>query len=202
MSKTGCTEIRGGYTEIHGEKKRFLPNLSVNLRVILRVSPCHLLKLLLLPLALLLFSGQVYAQRPVSEVTDNEVNEVAKDMYCPTCENIPLDLCPTQNCADWREIIRQQLADGQSKEEIIDYFAERHGEQVRSSPPRYGIYWFAWLIPVFGVGVAAIFFGRYVWNLQKQPKQRPSTKVKPPVETIAKDDYLARVEKELRKKDE
>jgi cytochrome c-type biogenesis protein CcmH len=152
--------------------------------------------------ALILFSGQVYAQRPVSEVTDNEVNEVAKDMFCPTCENVPLDLCPTQACSDWRAIIRQQLADGESKEEIIDYFAERYGEQVRSAPPRYGVFWYFWLMPIVGVGVAAVFFGRYVWNLQKQPKQRPTAKEKPPVGSVAKDDYLARVEKELRKKDE
>jgi cytochrome c-type biogenesis protein CcmH len=208
MNEISYTEIRGGdvasLREIHGEEKkgRFLSHLSANLRAILRESPRHLLKILLLPLALLLISGQVYAQRPVSEVTDNEVNAVASDMFCPTCENIPLDVCPTQACADWRQIIREQLAEGRSKEEIIDYFVERYGEQVRSAPPRYGVFWYFWLMPIVGVGVAAVFFGRYVWHLQKQSAQRPSTKVKPPVESVATDDYLARVEKELRKKDE
>ena len=27
--------------------------------------------------------------------TDDEVNAVARQMYCPVCENIPLDVCPT-----------------------------------------------------------------------------------------------------------
>jgi cytochrome c-type biogenesis protein CcmH len=183
--------------EIHGEEKgRFLFNLSANLRAILRDSPRHFLKLLILPLALLWFGGQAHAQQPVGAVTDNEVNEVARDIYCPVCENVPLDVCPTQACSDWRAIIRQQLAEGQSKEEIIDYFAVRYGEQIRSAPPRYGIFWFFWLIPVLGVGLAAIFFGRYVWQLQK----RPSTNRQPVVTAVAKEDYLAQIEEELGKK--
>jgi cytochrome c-type biogenesis protein CcmH len=169
---------------------------SVNLRLILRVSPNHLFKLLLLPLALLWAGGQVHAQQPVNAVTDNEVNEVARDIYCPVCENVPLDVCPTQACADWRSIVRQQLAEGQTKEEIIDYFAVRYGEQIRSAPPRYGVFRFFWLIPILGVGLAAIFFGRYFWQLQK----RPSTSKQPDVTAVAKEDYLAQVEKELGKK--
>jgi len=33
------------------------------------------------------------------KVTDDAVNSVAKELYCPVCENIPLDVCPTQACA-------------------------------------------------------------------------------------------------------
>ncbi len=30
--------------------------------------------------------------------TDDEVNRIAKQLYCPVCENTPLDVCPTQAC--------------------------------------------------------------------------------------------------------
>ena len=30
--------------------------------------------------------------------TDDDVNAVAKQLYCPVCENTPIDVCPTQAC--------------------------------------------------------------------------------------------------------
>ena len=38
--------------------------------------------------------------------SDDEVNAIARKMYCPVCENVPLDVCPTQACMEWRELIR------------------------------------------------------------------------------------------------
>ena len=39
-----------------------------------------------------------YAQ-DTSPVTDDEVNALAQELYCPVCENVPLDVCPTRACA-------------------------------------------------------------------------------------------------------
>jgi cytochrome c-type biogenesis protein CcmH len=30
-----------------------------------------------------------------STPTDDEVNAIAKQLFCPVCENTPLDVCPT-----------------------------------------------------------------------------------------------------------
>jgi cytochrome c-type biogenesis protein CcmH len=67
-------------------------------------------------------------------ITDNEVNDVAEDMYCPVCENIPLDACGTAACDDWREEIRLFLSNGMSEEEIRMNFVERFGDQVLDTP--------------------------------------------------------------------
>jgi cytochrome c-type biogenesis protein CcmH/NrfF len=50
----------------------------------------------------------VQAQQPIP--SDDEVNAIARQLFCPICENTPLDVCPTQACHDWRELIRQMLA--------------------------------------------------------------------------------------------
>ena len=52
----------------------------------------------------------VSAQQPTP--SDDEVNAIARQLYCPVCENTPLDVCPTQACAQWRDLIRQMLAEG------------------------------------------------------------------------------------------
>jgi cytochrome c-type biogenesis protein CcmH len=95
--------------------------------------------------------GEPEEPPPTSGVTDDEVNAVAAQLYCPVCENIPLDVCGTQACADWREEIRTMLADGRSEEEVITYFAERYGRRVLVTPDARGIDMLVWVLPPVGV---------------------------------------------------
>lgn len=67
-------------------------------------------------------------------VTDDDVNDVASKLYCPVCENIPLDTCGTAACQDWRYEIRLQLENGQNEQQIIDDFITRFGERVVGTP--------------------------------------------------------------------
>lgn len=67
-------------------------------------------------------------------ITDDDVNAVAKKLYCPVCENIPLDACGTLACQDWRYEIRLQLEAGMTEQEIIDDFIMRFGERVVGTP--------------------------------------------------------------------
>ena len=71
----------------------------------------------------LLVAGAVSAQQPTP--SDDQVNAIAKQLYCPVCENIPLDVCPTTACAQWRELIRQKLDDGWTEQQIKDYFVQQ-----------------------------------------------------------------------------
>jgi cytochrome c-type biogenesis protein CcmH len=149
-------------------------------------------------LGLLLIVGTAGAQEGTRPVSDDEVNAVAKELYCPVCESTPLDVCPTQACADWREVIRQQLSEGRSEEEIRTYFVEQYGDRVLAAPPRRGFNWLVWLGPVVGVLVGLLFFGRYMVGL-KRPVQAANS---PPIEIAsAQDDYIGRLEQELRERD-
>jgi cytochrome c-type biogenesis protein CcmH len=77
----------------------------------------------------------VYAQDGnVRAVTDDEVNAIAKKLYCPVCENITLDTCGTAACADWRYEIRLQLESGSTEEQIVEDFVRRFGDRVVGTP--------------------------------------------------------------------
>ena len=76
--------------------------------------------------------GMVSAQD--RKVTADDVNAVAKQLYCPVCENIPLDNCGTAACADWRYEIQLQLEAGVTEQEIIDDFVYRFGDRVVGTP--------------------------------------------------------------------
>ena len=91
-----------------------------------------LLSILLFGTALLLVAGIAGAQDQV--VTADDVNAIAKKLYCPVCENIPLDTCGTAACQDWRYEIQLQLEDGLTEQEIIDDFVRRFGDRVVGTP--------------------------------------------------------------------
>ena len=157
---------------------------------------------------LLMMTTAVSAQEQDQDVTDDEVNAVAKQLFCPTCENTPVDVCPTQTCSDWRADIRQQLAEGRSEPEILAYFADYYGPEVLASPPREGFGLVAWYLPVVVVLVAVVGFGWYFYRLQQagqQQKMRTATTAVVPNSPLSEnspaphDKYRDELEQELKK---
>ena len=88
---------------------------------------------LMLVVALFIFIAGI-ASAQDNTVTDDDVNEIAGKLYCPVCENIPLDACGTAACADWRYEIRLQLEDGMAEQDVIDDFVRRFGDRVVGTP--------------------------------------------------------------------
>lgn len=103
------------------------------------------------------------------DVTDDEVNDVAKGLYCPVCESTPLDACPTQACADWRELIKEQLASGMSKQEIFEYFSVQYGDGVLAEPPRRGFSLVLWIAPIVAVLLGGVVFVNMMRGLKEAP---------------------------------
>lgn len=114
-----------------------------------------------------LFTAIANAQQ---EVSDDEVNAVAKKLYCPVCENTPLDVCPTQACKDWRELIRQQLSQGWTEQQVLDYFAATYGPQVLAQPPITGFFVLVWILPILALTGGGIFLWRLVRRWQNSPR--------------------------------
>jgi len=167
------------------------------------------LSTIFLLLMLILLSG-IYrtaaGQDPQPTPSDNEVNRVAKQMYCPVCENIPLDVCPTQACSEWRELIRLKLSEGWSDEQIKDYFAEQYGDRVLAEPPRKGLNWLVYIIPLlFIAGGTAVVLT--VLTTMKRRTSPPGTTMiygSGPVSPVAPggledEHYLKELEEELQK---
>jgi cytochrome c-type biogenesis protein CcmH len=130
-----------------------------------------------------------------SAITDDQVNAVAHQLYCPICQNISLDVCPTTACANWRQLIRQELAAGWSNQQIKDYFASQYGSQVLPEPPLQGFNWLAYLLPLL-VFLLVLFVG---WRVIRRLRRR-SASAAPLQPTIQNDPYVARLEEELRQR--
>ena len=132
-------------------------------------------------------------------VSDDEVNAVAKDLYCPVCPNTPLDVCETQACKDWRDEIRTQLEAGWSEEEVVDYFVERYGERVLAEPRRGGFTSLVWILPVVAVllGLALVVQALRSWRGRRQQDlSAGASSPAGPVAGVSPEDR-ARIEREL-----
>ncbi len=139
------------------------------------------------------FASPALAQENVP--TDDEVNAIARKLYCPVCESTPLDVCPTQACHEWRELIRTMLAEGKTEEEITQYFVDQYGARVLAEPPKEGFFWLIYLLPpaVILVGAVILFRSLKEWTKPKAAAPVQSTA------QVQKDDYVSRFEEELKK---
>lgn len=161
----------------------------------LRITNYGLLLAMLFALVVsLLFATTVFAQDDMP--TDDEVNAIAKELYCPVCESTPLDVCPTEACRQWRELIRTQLAEGKSEEDIKQYFVTQYGARVLSEPPNR---WASYLVPVaaFLAGAFMLYRGFRMWL---KPVGAGSASPTEEAEVVPQDDYIRRMEEELKKR--
>lgn len=97
------------------------------------------------------------APAALSEAVPPEaVAAVARELNCPLCQGYNLQDCPLTVCAQMRELIAQQLAAGQTADEIKAGFVADYGPQVLNAPPTRGIYLTAWVLPVVILALGAL----------------------------------------------
>src|SRR5512143_4179847 len=119
--------------------------------------------LMLAVVTTLLLATVIVALAQGKTPTDDEVNAVAKKLYCPVCPNTPLDVCETKACQDWRQQIRDQLTAGWNEEQIIAYFVAQYGERVLAEPQRGGFTSLVWVLPVVALVLGLVV----VWQILK-----------------------------------
>jgi cytochrome c-type biogenesis protein CcmH len=160
----------------------------------------YLFRFTLYTLLLFAFATPLLAQ---DNISDDEVNEVAKGLYCPVCESTPLDVCPTLACADWRELIRAKLVQGETPADIYAYFAQQYGDGVLAEPPRSGANLILWLFPIVAIIVGGLYFGRTLRSLKiageteaRVASPAPSSQNSKPVRPL--DHYITQLEEELK----
>ncbi len=166
-------------------------------------------KVYVLMLAILVFSllsvGTAAAQGNGPEnVSDDEVNAIAEQLFCPVCESTPLDVCETQACKQWRELIRLKISEGWTEAEIKQYFVDNYGARVLAEPPKEGFSLLVYFVPplIILAGIFILFRAFKQW--QKNDDDADEAKIAEASSTSASgadDEYIARFEAEMNKRD-
>jgi cytochrome c-type biogenesis protein CcmH len=135
-----------------------------------------------------------------AEGLDDRVNEIAHLLMCPVCQGQSVAESNSNLAQDMRQIIRKQLEEGKSKDEVIAYFVSRYGETILASPPPRGVNWLLWVLP----GLAIIFggFGIAIYLYKSQSGKKSTGDSGKRTETTAADsDYLLKIDEELKKRE-
>lgn len=121
----------------------------------------------LLPLALVLIALLVLAfvARPAAAQTpppfsETEAQSIDQMLMCPVCPAETIDQAQVEISFQMRAVVRQLLAEGRSRDEVLAFFVERYGPDILAAPPKSGVNLVAWILPAVGVlaGVGGLYF--------------------------------------------
>ena len=102
--------------------------------------------------------GLAYAQTPAGPYDEAEAQALDRMLMCPVCPAESIDQAQVPLARQMRRQVREMLAAGAGRTEILDWFAERYGPSVLAAPPKTGRNLLAWTLPVAGV-LAALLAG-------------------------------------------
>jgi len=128
--------------------------------------------------------------------------DVAGELMSPACPGRTLLNCTSSQAEQWRELIRQKLANGESKEQILQYFVDISGEAILAAPPKKGFALTAWLLPLFVVINGAVLIlaltRRWAQRRAADTHSMMSHEAAAPPMLPSSDPYLHRLHRELK----
>jgi cytochrome c-type biogenesis protein CcmH len=125
---------------------------------------------LLLALALVVAAPIAQAQTPGDEL-EREAQNIDRMIMCPVCPAETIDQAQVEISFQMRAVVREMLAEGSTRGEILDYFVDRYGADILAAPPKSGTSLVAWILPI--VGVAAGLAGVFLVIRAMTGRQRP-----------------------------
>jgi cytochrome c-type biogenesis protein CcmH len=115
-------------------------------------------------LLLIVLGGSAWAKEaaPAAEdpVLEKRVMALSDELRCLVCQNQSLADSNAPLAVDLRNQIREQMKQGMSERDIIDFMVARYGDFVLFRPPFKLTTWLLWLGPLLALvaGLAALFY--------------------------------------------
>jgi cytochrome c-type biogenesis protein CcmH len=114
------------------------------------------------------------------------VHEVAAVLRCPVCQGLSVADSPTDLARNMKQQVRELLAAGYDRDQVLRYFESSYGEFVRLQPPLRGVNWFVWVAPVAGLLAGGFIVARSLRRPAPAAQAAAATSVEP-----EEDDELA-----------
>ncbi len=88
---------------------------------------------------------------------EREAREIEKLLRCPVCVGQTVAESQTEVSQKIKAEIRRMLAEGKTRDEILNYYVSQYTEWILMMPPRRGIGLVVWVLPVL------IFLAGGIW---------------------------------------
>jgi cytochrome c-type biogenesis protein CcmH len=149
-------------------------------------------------LTLLLPDQSVTAQYHNEEALQQKAREIYDLIMCPLCAGQTIAQSKNETSRQMRDLVLKKLRQGESKEEILQYFESRYGERIMAKPNKKGFNLILWILPFVLVALAAIVI---YFLIRRWSARLPATPA-PHFDEEPLSEYKERLEKELKQFDE
>jgi cytochrome c-type biogenesis protein CcmH len=136
----------------------------------------------------------VEAQSSYPPYDEAEAQAIDRMLMCPVCPAETIDQAQVELARQMRQVVREMLVAGASREEILKFFVDRYGPDILAAPPKTGFNLLAWLFPAVGA-VAAL--GTVWLVLRSMTARRGGEPAAEPQTEADLEPYLATVDREL-----
>jgi cytochrome c-type biogenesis protein CcmH len=111
-----------------------------------------------LVLALACAAAPAQEAKPLADdpVLEAKVLRISEELRCLVCQNETIAASRADLAVDLRQQVRQQLQQGRSQEQIIDFMVQRYGDFVLYRPPVRSSTWLLWGGPFVLLGIALV----------------------------------------------
>ena len=139
------------------------------------------------------------------ETPDSEAHAIGLLLRCPVCQGMPISESPSTTAQNMMTRVRELLAEGKSREEILEYFRKSYGEWALLNPEPEGLNWFVWILPPIALVLGVLLLGFYLKSSQSEqdgtatPATKDGQKRAPePDQNKNEDAYLEAIREEVR----
>ncbi len=126
------------------------------------------------------------------------VSDISKQLICQCGCTLVLANCTHEECMSrdtMTTLIKQRLAQGQSEEQIIQFFAVQYGEQVLAALPTRGFNLTAWILPFAALLLGGVIIYVVINKWVRQGRESPV--IARPGAEEPDEEYRHRMEQEL-----
>ena len=118
--------------------------------------------LIFLLISPMLFAGDRY---PFSSMKQQaQFDYLIKEMRCMVCSHQNLAESNAPLAMDMKQVIYQQVLQGQSDHDIIEFMRSRYGDVILFKPPFKLMTWVLWFMPLVLVLLGAFVFKKSVFR--------------------------------------
>jgi len=119
-----------------------------------------------------LFSIAAQSPRTDAEL-DSLTRSVASQLRCPVCQGESILDSPASLAQEMRTLVRTQLAQGKSPDDVKAYFVSKYGEWILLAPPASGFTLLVYALPLAALllGAAVVFFAVRRWTGPPPPTE-------------------------------
>lgn len=143
-------------------------------------------------------AGCASSSGPLSpEELEKVAQGIDKSLMCPVCPSETIDQSQVEIAKQMRTMVREKLAQGESREAILQFFVDRYGQGILAEPPRSGFNLLVWVLPPIALLLGG---GILVMTLRAMRRgQPPTVEEDAPPATADLEPYLSTVDREIQR---